>query len=89
MMGHKICFSGEIWIMIPKIFWLPLPIWNTKIHSEMLHLHVVPPFLESKQHYFYEIMLAFRDNVNSQNGVWSKKTSSFVLKLTQIGKSDY
>ena len=29
MMGHKICFYGEIWIIIPKLSLLPLLIWST------------------------------------------------------------
>ena len=29
MRGHKICFHGEIWIIIPKLSLLPLPIWST------------------------------------------------------------
>ena len=29
MMGHKICFYGEIWLIIPKLLMLPLPIWSS------------------------------------------------------------
>ena len=29
MMGHKICFYGEIWLFIPKLSLLPLLIWST------------------------------------------------------------
>ena len=29
MMGHKICFYGEIWLIIPKLSLLPLLIWST------------------------------------------------------------
>ena len=29
MIGHKICFKGVIWKIIPKLFLLPLLIWNT------------------------------------------------------------
>ena len=29
MMGHKICFYGEIWRIIPKLSLLPLLIWST------------------------------------------------------------
>ena len=28
MMDHKICFNGEIWIIIPKLSLLPLLIWS-------------------------------------------------------------
>ena len=28
MMGHKMCFYGEIWLIIPKLFLLPLLIWR-------------------------------------------------------------
>ena len=28
MMGHKICFYGEIWLIIPKLSPLPLLIWS-------------------------------------------------------------
>ena len=28
MMGHKICFYEEIWIIIPKLSLLPLRIWS-------------------------------------------------------------
>ena len=31
MMGYKICFNGEIWIIIPKLFLFPLLIWSTEI----------------------------------------------------------
>ena len=27
-MGHKICFYGEIWLIIPKLALLPLPTWS-------------------------------------------------------------
>ena len=29
MMGHKICFYGELWLLIPKLSLLPLLIWST------------------------------------------------------------
>ena len=29
MMGHKICFYGEIWLIIPKLSLLPLLMGNT------------------------------------------------------------
>ena len=29
MMGHKICFCGEIWLIIPKLSLLSLLIWST------------------------------------------------------------
>ena len=29
MMGHKICFNGKIWKIIPNFFPLPLLIWST------------------------------------------------------------
>ena len=29
MMGHKICFYGEIWLVIPKLSLLSLLIWST------------------------------------------------------------
>ena len=29
MMGHKICFYGEIWLIIPKLSLLLLLIWST------------------------------------------------------------
>ena len=31
MMGHKICFYGEIWLIIPKLSLLSLPIWSTEL----------------------------------------------------------
>ena len=31
MMGHKICFKGEIWLIIPKLSLLPLLIWTTDL----------------------------------------------------------
>ena len=34
MMGHKICFDGEIWLIIPKLSLLPhLICSNVKIHE--------------------------------------------------------
>ena len=33
MMGHKICFYGKIWIIIPKSSLLPLIIWSTANNS--------------------------------------------------------
>ena len=29
MMGHKICFYREMWLIIPKLSPLPLLIWST------------------------------------------------------------
>ena len=29
MVGHKICFYGEILLIIPKLYLLPLLIWST------------------------------------------------------------
>ena len=31
MMGHKICFHEEIWLIIPKLSLLPLLIWSTDL----------------------------------------------------------
>ena len=30
MMGHKICFNTEIWLIIPKLALLPLLIWRAE-----------------------------------------------------------
>ena len=32
MMGHKICFYLEIWLIIPKLFLLPLLTWNIAMY---------------------------------------------------------
>ena len=32
MMGHKICFCVEIWLIIPKLYLLPLLIWSTEMY---------------------------------------------------------
>ena len=29
MMGHKICFYGDIWLIIPKLSLLPLLLWSS------------------------------------------------------------
>ena len=40
MMGYKICFYGEMWIIIPKLSLLLLLIWSTGSHVRQLgHLH--------------------------------------------------
>ena len=31
MMGHKICFNGQIWLIIAKLSLLPLLIWSSGI----------------------------------------------------------
>ena len=31
MMGRKICFYGEIWLIIPKLSLLPIRTWSTVI----------------------------------------------------------
>ena len=31
MMGHKICFHGEIWLIIPELSLLPFLIWSTGV----------------------------------------------------------
>ena len=44
MMGHKIGFYREIWIIIPKLSLLPLLIWSTAEVFSIFHLsqiHVV------------------------------------------------
>ena len=33
MMGHKICFYGEIWPIILKLSMLPLLIWSTDLYT--------------------------------------------------------
>ena len=39
MMGHKICFNGKIWKIIPKLSPLSLLIWSTDgISLELPHL---------------------------------------------------
>ena len=42
MMGHKICFYGEIWLIIPKLSLLPLLVWSSvmSVLPEILHLPV-------------------------------------------------
>ena len=39
MMGHKICFNEEIWIIIPKLSLLLLLIWSTAYNY--LNIHTV------------------------------------------------
>ena len=36
MMGHKICFYGEMWLIIPKLSLMPLLIWSTGPPFEQL-----------------------------------------------------
>ena len=36
MMGHKICFYGEIWLIIPKLSLLPLLMWSTAIWNQTI-----------------------------------------------------
>ena len=33
MVGHKICFYEEIWLIIPHLSLLLLPIWSTAYHA--------------------------------------------------------
>ena len=56
MMGHKIRFYGEIWIIIPKLSMLSLLIWSTvsplfassnKMAIDFCLLGYVPSFLLS------------------------------------------
>ena len=56
MMGHKICFYGEVWIVIPKLSLLPLLIWCTGISACSL-CHVLShfnKFLSSANKYLFE-----------------------------------
>ena len=39
MMGHKICFYGEIWLIISKLSLLPLLIWSTDICANVNGAH--------------------------------------------------
>ena len=39
MIGHKIYFYGEIWLIIPKLSLLPLLIWSTEVSLERKILH--------------------------------------------------
>ena len=41
MMFHKICFHGEIWLIIPKLSLLPLLIWSTISKSVFPHCSLV------------------------------------------------
>ena len=34
MVGHKLCFYGEIWLIIPQLSLLPLLIWSTGLKKE-------------------------------------------------------
>ena len=43
MMGHKICFHGEIWLVIPKLSLLPL-------NRSADPLDIVSPFLSVTSH---------------------------------------
>ena len=36
MMGCKICFNGEIWLVIPKLSLLPLLIWSTELQVKII-----------------------------------------------------
>ena len=35
MEGHKICFAGEIWKIIPRLSLLPLFIWSFVLHLQI------------------------------------------------------
>ena len=42
MMGHKICFYGEIWLIIPKLSLLPLLICSTELNIVYIDdIHIV------------------------------------------------
>ena len=41
MMGHKICFNGKIWKIIPKLSLLPLLIWSTGKEQYWLLLIII------------------------------------------------
>ena len=42
MMGHKIRFYEEIWLIIPKLSLLPLLIWSTDVYGVCGITHLSP-----------------------------------------------
>ena len=47
MMGHKICFSEEIWPIIPKLSLLLLLIWSPEIRLVLLGEHAQAFIIQS------------------------------------------
>ena len=48
MMGHKICFSEEIWPIIPKLSLLLLLIWSPDSGPNLLFSHEAIPSQSSQ-----------------------------------------
>ena len=57
MMGHKICFCEEIWIIIPKLTLLLLLIWSTdniSFYAEIWQIvHVTFSYLSTGNCHFF------------------------------------
>ena len=47
MMGHKICFYGEIWQILPRFSLLPF-LSGALLHWLQFHLHLLDALLHSK-----------------------------------------
>ena len=54
MMGHKICFYGEIWLIIPKLSLLPLLICSTVFSDNTINMAVYYEtyFIRNEKTYF-------------------------------------
>ena len=60
MMGYKICFNREIWIIIPKLSLLPLLIWSTALLKCMWALTPgTVQHLSLHFHYAYQLKVTF------------------------------
>ena len=66
MMGHKIHFYGEIWLIILKLSLLPLLIWSAVVLKTILRLL----FLPLNEKVFWETVLMRGHNISFYVGIW-------------------
>ena len=83
MMGHKICFYGEIWPIIPKLFLLPLLILSTVLHLSLSVSAVTVYITEWRTKYRREMnLLDNATNAKAVDSLLNFETVSLVYPIT-------
>ena len=87
MMGHKICFYGEILLIIPKLSLLPLLMWSTAWcivnHSWFQNFHVLDHTAQQKLSNQQNAIFN-RKKIKRENSKLGLYTTDYVIPVTTI-----
>ena len=84
MMGHKICFRGEIWLIIPKLSLLPLLI-SSNVYTHKIEINRQTRFKVNTNNSIGKLCLSLSSGSPMQENLNSNYSPFFLFLIFLLG----